>query len=263
VIDNRATSVELSGWPCPKCKKRFTVPPETERSMCPLCSQEVRFLECPSCKGKYKAKDTFACAKVAKTPGALGRNLLASLNKRLSRLLTENLVPNEPVEFAIWANTIASATQALIACPSRVLIGKVGAMAGAPLGGLVTTFRYEDIMAIEVRSGPLNGWIEILTPAYQGLGSRVHYWSSNERNDPYKLPNCLPAPGKGIQTFMPYVERLRVRVAESRATNAISRRPQGVVSTDLASQLADLARLRDQGVLSEDEFATAKARVLG
>jgi hypothetical protein len=39
--------------------------------------------------------------------------------------------------------------------------------------------------------------------------------------------------------------------------------PPGDVASDPIQQLKDLAALRDQGVLTEEEFAAQKARILG
>lgn len=39
--------------------------------------------------------------------------------------------------------------------------------------------------------------------------------------------------------------------------------PPQAPTRDIASQLKDLADLRDQGILTEQEFATQKARILG
>lgn len=40
-------------------------------------------------------------------------------------------------------------------------------------------------------------------------------------------------------------------------------RAQQAPATDVVSQLKDLAALRDSGVLTDDEFAAQKARILG
>jgi Short C-terminal domain len=39
--------------------------------------------------------------------------------------------------------------------------------------------------------------------------------------------------------------------------------PQPAPQTDMVQQLKDLAELKDQGVLTEEEFAAQKARILG
>lgn len=39
--------------------------------------------------------------------------------------------------------------------------------------------------------------------------------------------------------------------------------PAGPPATDVVSQLKSLAELRDQGILTEDEFAAQKAKILG
>lgn len=61
-------------------------------------------------------------------------------------------------------------------------------------------------------------------------------------------------------------DALRMRYAEPLALIRAARATQGTVPTaggrDLVEQLKDLGELRNQGLLSDDEFAEAKARVL-
>ena len=47
------------------------------------------------------------------------------------------------------------------------------------------------------------------------------------------------------------------------AINEALANPEGSAGPDLAGQLQKLAALRDQGVLTEDEFAAKKADILG
>jgi predicted RNA-binding Zn-ribbon protein involved in translation (DUF1610 family) len=266
---------------CPSCKAGFGTSPETSFCNCPRCAEGLVFVECPSChtklpiltkwarwrclrcgsSRKYRHEDTRASAgPLDVRSGPNGRGLLAPMHRRLNKSFLANLRADEDIDFAIWASSVGGVTQALLATPTRALIGKVGPVAGATLGALVTSFRYTDISSIEVRQGPINGWIEILTPAYQGA-LQPHFWSDNELNDPFKRPNCLPAPRRSLSKMMPYVDQLRERSVGRMDSSSLPAAPTR--GHDLAAQLAQLAALREAGALSDAEFASAKQRLLG
>lgn len=60
-------------------------------------------------------------------------------------------------------------------------------------------------------------------------------------------------------TLAPVMKRMNAAVARPGKTNAVSP-PE--TATGIADELAKLAALRDSGVLSEEEFSAAKARLL-
>lgn len=275
-----AVADERPARACPLCKGRFEVDPTASSTACPHCKASLRFGRCPKCavtvplSGEWSRWKCLRCGKkhkfdkTAAPAGEIrvlpkGRRLLDKCTPRLRQLLVDTLGSDEEIDFALWTSTAGGTTQALIACPTRFIIGKAGTVAGATLGGLVTSFRYEDVTAIEVRKGPMNGWIEILTPAYQGAPT-AHFWSDDEKSDPYKRPNCLPAPWKSIEQMTPYVQQLRDRAAAARTQTQVSApvQPSTHPPADLPAQLASLAQMHSAGALSDAEFAAAKARLL-
>jgi hypothetical protein len=91
-------------------------------------------------------------------------------------------------------------------------------------------------------------------PAYQGQVAR--FWAQ------------LGVDGRGAQVLQ---SAATIPPAATTATPHVSASPQGSASelgagppeaASLADQLAGLARLRDDGVLTDDEFAAAKRRLL-
>ena len=265
------------GWPCPKCMARVVPHPESSEVDCPSCSTHFYFIACPKCLKVYSAPTDMKIAKcsgcskqfnvleaispagVPSTSGGMGRGLLDKAHPRLKKSLLDSLGESEPIEFALYAGGFTKSNQMLVATPTRVIIGKIGPTAGVTLGALVTSYNYESIVSIETRTGPVNGWLEILSAANQAT-LNPHFWSNSEMNDPFKRPNCLPAPNKSLKTFAPYIKRIREKVDMAKKIQPTT--TQVIQGNDVAEQIRKLNDLKVAGVLSEKEFSEAKARLL-
>ncbi len=81
--------------------------------------------------------------------------------------------------------------------------------------------------------------------------------------------NRRPGPGAGQQAVSESEAAVREAEAEAAAAERAAerystvRRPSAAGGDDLAGQLADLAKLRESGALSQAEFERAKSRLLG
>lgn len=180
---------------------------------------------------------------------------------------------------------------ALVAFDDRLVIVKKGVftawMAGSMGFGRVTTFYYSDITNIEYNAGLLNGVLEVLTPSYQGTANK-DYWRGTTKsrnansNDPFTLSNTLPMDRVTYSTAQPAIHQLHQRVSAAKRGQVLTRRkstrvdsgpeadpPGGAPATtdasppSLADELVKLGALRDAGHLTDQEFAVAKARLLG
>lgn len=60
-----------------------------------------------------------------------------------------------------------------------------------------------------------------------------------------------------------FAERARLEVEAAKTRERLASAPDGLVSQSLAAELSKLADLRVAGVLTDDEFTQAKARLLG
>jgi hypothetical protein len=109
----------------------------------------------------------------------------------------------------------------------------------------------------KANTGIVNASIEIHSP---GLGATKagDYFTSGDKSDPFKLSNCIPAGKSQLSEMQPYLDRLRGFVATARGPGANG----SGASVSVADELQKLAALRDSGVLTDDEFATQKARLL-
>jgi hypothetical protein len=148
----------------------------------------------------------------------------------------------------------------LAAWTDRAAIVKTGFMtgllSGASGGGRMATFYFRDITGIEYNSGFSKGVLEILTPSYQGTQTN-DYWGAG-RNDPFKLSNALPLTKSEYQQAKEGLDELRTRIEQQKQQQQASVMP----NASLADELQKLAALRDQGLLSEEEFGAAKMKLI-
>jgi hypothetical protein len=149
-------------------------------------------------------------------------------------------------------------SQAIVAFRTRLFVVKPGFMAGAAFGARVTSFDYRNITAIELNKKMTTAVIEVIAAGYQGVNA-TSVWSSKEGRDPYKLSNCLPLMRETADQAEPVLADIRELITELHHPTAS---PANGKSVGIADELAKLAELRQQGVLSDEEFEGAKTRLL-
>ncbi len=159
------------------------------------------------------------------------------------------------------------ATGALVAFEDRLAIIKAGAMtgfmAGSTFGSRQAVFYFRDITGIEFNSGLVTGVLEIQTSSYQGTANK-DFWKGTlssrnaDSNDPFTLSNTLPMGKTEFRDCSEHIAELRKRIAASKQTVVI----QQSDGSGFADQLAKLAALHAEGVLSAEEFAAAKQRLI-
>lgn len=169
---------------------------------------------------------------------------IEALPEKVKEQLFKSIKKDDKVLFCI-----ASADfQALIALENRVLIIQV---AGSGYYR-VTDFYYKDITAIEVGKTffmfLMMDYIKISAPGYESRITKHH-----------DSPNCMmlhqPLPSDLLQ----YIDKLRQLVVEAKDVASPSHSEKVAVGTELEK----LAALKQQGILSEEEFRQAKKRILG
>ncbi|WP_417219586.1 SHOCT domain-containing protein [Arthrobacter sp.] len=167
--------------------------------------------------------------------------------------------------------TSSAGAGSLVAFDDRMAIIKTGAwasfMAGSLGGERSATFNFTDITGIEYNSGFINGVLEVLTPSYSGSANRDFWRGSTQSrnadsNDPWTLSNCLPLDKSEYTDYLKDINELKARISKSKQLNVQVIADPTPVGGGLVEQLEKLAGLRDSGVLSDDEFAAAKARLL-
>jgi hypothetical protein len=145
------------------------------------------------------------------------------------------------------------ADQALILTEHRALIIKIGFMAGQTFGGKVTSFEYRNITSVEVRISLMAGSFEISAGGVQG--AERSYWKSESPNSAWRAPNTIPINRSEFPKFQLAANAIRERIAL--AATAVKS-----PGSDVPDQLRRLAELRDQGILTNEEFQAKKAELL-
>jgi hypothetical protein len=157
---------------------------------------------------------------------------------------------------------------ALLVFENRCMIVKGGfwggLMAGSLGGERAATFYFTQITGIEYNSGMLTGVLEILTASYQGTANKDFWRGTNQSrnadsNDPWTLSNTLPLTKDAYKSAMSMIDELKRMIAEAQRPVAAAPAPAG----NLADEIAKLSDLLQKGVLTEAEFAAAKAKLLG
>jgi hypothetical protein len=175
----------------------------------------------------------------------------AKLKGRVKKALSENLRPDETVRVVIRG----AHSQAMIGTDSRVFVCKPGFMAGAAFGAEVTSWGYANLTGVQRHKGLMSGAVVLQGPGQSG--KKASYWG-NKNDDASKAPNAIPVAGDWKQVDEG-VSQLRNLIDAAHA--AISAPPTGAAPS-MAHELQKLADLRDSGVLTDEEFQAAKARLL-
>jgi len=147
-----------------------------------------------------------------------------------------------------------------------------GFMAGTMFGSRSTTFYYHDINAIEFNKQLFGSVLEVLSASYQGTANH-DYWRGTTRGrnsdsgDPWTLSNTLPIGNDEYARARGELSELRRRIAEVKRPTMNAAVPTALPAApaprdDFVAQMTKLVELHDVGVLTDEEFAAAKARLL-
>jgi hypothetical protein len=188
-------------------------------------------------------------------------------SEKSMKIILDHCNIDEVPKFIISTGT---GTGVFVAFDDRCMIIKVGAltsfMAGSLFGGRVSTFPYGEITGIEYNSGWVTGVLEVLTASYEGTKNK-DFWKGTlksrnaDSNDPWTLSNCLPLDKTTYGQAQEHLNGLRKLITESKKATVIVNNT-GTPGSGISEQLKELAQLRDQGILTEEEFTAAKSRII-
>lgn len=181
-----------------------------------------------------------------------------------SSSVQKSIIANSPNGQSPWLVVTCGGSGALAAYETELIILKVGAisglLAGATGGGRVTHFPYRQITTIEYNSGFAFGVLEVLTASYSGATNK-DFWniapSNRGETDPHQQNNTLPLDKSTFKKITPHLNKIRELIEKTHRGN--SPMPTGGISEELEK----LSELHKKGILSDDEFAQAKKRVIG
>jgi hypothetical protein len=169
---------------------------------------------------------------------------------RLERTLRQTLGPNERV----FVQLRGAFTEALVCTDTRVIILKGGWMTGQLFGTDTFQCPYANIAGAEVKFHLLTGYFELSAGGMQNTPKS--FWQTGDKPAAAKAPNCVAISGPDR------ARKFRQACAFIMSRLAGGRQPYAATDDALAT-LERLAKLRNTGVLSEAEFRTMKAQLLG
>lgn len=165
-----------------------------------------------------------------------------------------NLGDNEKVE--LWLK--GAFKEWLICTNKQVFIIKKGFMTGHTFGNGVFQMPYRNIAGATVNYHLLSGYFEISAGGMQNTAK--DYWSSDKNSDPSKAPNCVSINDKALSAKFKEAAAFimdKIQKLNDSQTNGTSS-----IDTDIPTQIKKLAELKDQGILTEDEFNKKKIELL-
>lgn len=177
---------------------------------------------------------------------------VGSLPGRLGEALVETLREGEVIVDALHT----SSGQAIAATDRRVIILKAGLAAGAGMfGSKAVSYPYDTITSIEHKKGPIGGHIEILAAGVHQSGPMGVYQVNAVRE------NVVTYVRRDLRTSVVRI----ITLIQERVDGARNAKmgPSPIGGDRLADQIAKLHALKEQGALTEDEFISAKAKLLG
>jgi hypothetical protein len=174
------------------------------------------------------------------------------LKGKVRNALEQNLAPEETIRVIIRG----AHGQAMIGTNTRVFVCKPGFMAGASFGAEVTSWGYQNLLGVQAHKGIMSGSVVLQGPGQSG--QKTSYWASG-KDDPAKAPNAIPVAGdwkqvhEGVAVLRQLIDAAHQAPADGGGA---------VASSSTADELRKLADLRSEGILSDEEFQAAKARLI-
>jgi hypothetical protein len=174
------------------------------------------------------------------------------LHDKAIEAVEATLAPDEDVRLVIHG----ASHQAIFATDRRALVFKKGFMAGASFGCELTSWAYRNLVGVQIHTGMLSGAVVLQGPGQSG--TRTSAWKAGE-SDPYQAPNAIPLdrPFDGARRRVGALGRLI-----DAAHRAEQPAPVALADESIADELGKLAGWRSGGILSDQEFADLKARLL-
>lgn len=179
--------------------------------------------------------------------------LIETLPGGLGAALASTLTSSETVFVSLNPNL----GEGIAVTDQRVIVLKAGSIAGAgSFGKKAITYTFSQLTSVEHREGPFGGHIKLLAAGVEESGP-----TSNDAEN-CKRENVVTYSSRGLRDTMREVVRMiQESITAAHSPAPVSSAPAG--APDLADQLLKLATLHSQGVLSDAEFAAAKARLIG
>lgn len=179
---------------------------------------------------------------------------LDALHKKARAAIESALEPGEKLYVALPAEQ----NWALVATDQRVLIFKSGMLSGATFGKQLNSWHYAQISGIEDKKQMSSRALILQVPGANPITKFGRM--DNGAGSVWEAANALMVAKKSPDVDQA-VARLRQLIAEHQRPSHIN--PAPIPAADPADQVRRLAQLRDEGLLTEEEFQLKKRDVLG
>lgn len=146
----------------------------------------------------------------------------------------------------------------LVATDQRAIIIKTGLTSGQWFGKKNSAWSYQQIVSVDLQTTFGSGWVEIVTAGMQARRGGTFSKSA----DAYQADNMVAFMGSD-KSWRPLVNLLRQRMQLTQTGGGQPTQSAPSVPPSIPEQIAQLAQLRDQGILTPQEFDSKKAELLG
>ena len=175
--------------------------------------------------------------------------LVETLTGKLEKAFSDNIATSEKVDVKLQPQV----GQCIVVTDKKVMIIKAGLVGGAGFfGANCKSFYFNQITSVDLRLSLMGGHIQFTVAGSVDIKGKGLLDMPNSEN--------------AVVFTMDYKERMkyvanliRERVHSSRNKSHINQNTSG---TSLADQINELAKLKQQGILSEEEFQIAKRKLL-
>jgi Short C-terminal domain len=172
------------------------------------------------------------------------------LNDKARKAINAALEPEEQVVLSI----AGEAGSALVATERRVFVFKKGAVSGSAFGKQLNSWDYSNISGVEVKQGITTHAVVVQVPGVAPVTKFGRF--ANGPNSVWEAPNSIMATKTGVDQAIGALRRL---IADHQRPSHVNESHH----SDPIDQIKRLGGLRDQGLLTEEEFQSKKRQLLG
>ena len=172
------------------------------------------------------------------------------LHKDANKSLDQNLSPGERVKVII----LGLWDSAIIGTEKRCFVYKRGLMGGAMFGSKLTSWDYTNLNGVQIETGFTSGFVSLQAPGI--IAKDMSYWNTG-KDGPAASPFAI-----SINKSQFEQARERVAILRTLISSVQQARSGTSLPNNIPDQIRKLAELRDQGILTADEFETKKKELL-
>ncbi len=170
---------------------------------------------------------------------------MPKLKGKLGKAYEDNVLDDERIDVRLQPSAQG---EAIVVTDKRVMIIKAGTITGAGLfGASVKSFSYNQITSVDLRIGILGGHMQLTVAGSIERQDRGF-------SDMFRAENAITFTANYKERMKAVAEIIRSKINQPTADLS----DKG----DLVRQLRELAELRSQGILNDEEFEAAKKKLL-